>query len=263
MIELTVNGKKYKVPGKYEEITLRHAIVMSEADPEDDGLTILSKFVPIPIEDLRQLPLKQKEKEIEFFITQMLELWKEVNAEDLDMSLVDAFTLGKEKFIVPKDLGNQIIGQWQDANKIAKDHQNNLTKFIPWLCAIYCLKEGEQYNGGVVQERAQGLMLELPYFIGLKIHTFFLLRSKEYKAFSRQYFQEDDHMKNQLLVSMSLIESMENMQSLSDSLKTSESSKPSTASSKKPQTSPSTMPTSGSSYKQTTKSSEKSTTKQH
>lgn len=187
MIALTIYGKEYKVPSDIREISIDQYINCFESGTDLHEVEFLSSLGNIPIKEVERL----KKKDIQFFVYQVAEFIKESKDKiDADAVCPPQLTIDSQDYIVPKDLGTLSSGQWYSATKIMKDYEGEMGKFMKRLCAIYCLKKGEEFHDASVDlDQRIKMMGEVKFIEAFKIHCFFLQSGSGYLQDFQRHFQ--------------------------------------------------------------------------
>ncbi len=186
MIDFKLKGKKYKIPSKIEELTIRQYLDIIKTDSDSD---LLSKLGGIPIEDIKTC----NQKEVSFFIHQLSEMFNDIkDIDEKDMPL--SFRINDSRYWICQDIANASWGRWEDCRKYMKQYADNIEEYFPYLLSIYSLKKEEKYDSSILNERVEQFK-DLPYVLGLKMHAFFLTSNQEYLNVISLYLKEKRELK--------------------------------------------------------------------
>lgn len=183
MIEITLGTKKYKVPSKLEEVSLRQYQALKEES--EDTIEAFSKFSKIPLKQLK----KASQEEVLYFISQLGDMLQEINIETLKKDPIKEFKVKRKKFYPLPNVDKQSMGRYLDCSSYMKALQEQEYLFYPYLMAIYCPKKEEEYDfdGDQLEARAE-LMRDLPVITALTVCAFFLNNSKNFAHDFQVYF---------------------------------------------------------------------------
>lgn len=120
-----------------------------------------------------------KKKEVDFAVYVLLK-----NINDLEIDFND-YTFGEFNFST--SIAEATLNQWTDCVSIMKKYENDYESALPYIMAIYCLKDGEKYDFNKLQERAE-YFDERPYIDGLRFTAFFLTSDKNFLNAMINYF---------------------------------------------------------------------------
>lgn len=156
-ITITLNNIKIEreVPTSWDEVKFHQFIKVMKA--KENFAEVLSVFVDIPAETLEKAKIINIDKLIQVF-----------GFLKTEVPMIKPKTiLGYE---VPKDLGFETIGQFQDLKKAASESKG--PEKFPLMCAIYCTKP---YDWKVAEEK-QNEFLNAPATEVLALGNFTLVK---------------------------------------------------------------------------------------
>ncbi len=185
MIDLTIGSKTYRHPSKLEEVTLDQWIKLKAVQPEEDGYDNLrgfSAFADIPLGVLKKAP----KKDMAFYILQLTELLSDANMDE--RTPLTKFKIGKYRYNVEQSLDDASVGQYIDCTHYMKILPEE--EYLPYMMAIYCLRNNESYDDIDLQERVKE-MRRAKVMVGLNVNAFFLNSSKDYLRDFQLYSEEN------------------------------------------------------------------------
>jgi hypothetical protein len=132
---VTINGKMYKIPQSWEDITVRKYLdLRGLSEISYNEADFLSIMLDCPVKDI----LKNEDVDFEFEIFSQLE-WYRTKPIDLEkLILPSSIKIGDKDFKVTKDIGYKSYGQkvaLQDRIKISANADP--IEVIPYAIAIY------------------------------------------------------------------------------------------------------------------------------
>jgi len=168
MKTIKFNEKEYEVPTKWEEVTLRDQMVVSEIQDSETyikSIALLAGYCRLPVNELKKANITE--------VTKLFELLSFVNTP-MQEEPISTFRYKGEEWNVHDTLLN---GEFQDfiaVETIMKNNGNNVYKSLPMLIAILAKKHGEHLDDyeDQLNERAEFFM-ELPITIANSLAVFF------------------------------------------------------------------------------------------
>jgi hypothetical protein len=188
-----------KIPTTADEISIAQYRALMK---EEDYLKQLAILTNLPEEEIK----KQKKKEIDFAVYMLLK-----NLENVDLKVGDTKV---NEYDFSRGIGEGTMAQWSDCEAMMKQYKNDFESALPFIMAIYCLKDGEEYDYTKITERA-AYFDSCSYASGLRFTAFFLTKDKSFLNALQNYFPQ-----HQLLMYkqdiVKLQESMEVLSRLND-----------------------------------------------
>lgn len=188
-----------KIPTSANDITIKQ---YREFVKETDYIKQIAILTGCSEEEVK----KVKKKELDFAMYMLRK-----NMDNLDLKVRDT-QVGEYNFSV--GIAEASMNQWSDCLGMMKQYENDFESALPYIMAIYCLKEGEIYDYTKISERA-AYFDNRPYADGLRFTAFFLSRDSDFMNAMINYFP------NHLLLTykqviLKLQENMELLQHLRD-----------------------------------------------
>lgn len=182
MIELQVGKKKYKIPSKIEEVTLRQWQDLNNTEEDKTEVESFANFSGIPFSKLK----KANTKEVLYFIHQLNEMLSVENIGEPETPT--SFKVKGVEYIVDQDIDNLPMAQYLDCTAYMQRLQGKEHEFYPYMMAIYCLKKGEKYSftGDTLEKRAE-IMRDCSFLEAYSINLFFLITSEVFRNATLQY----------------------------------------------------------------------------
>lgn len=190
MFEVVIDKKIYSHPSRVEEITLQHWVDLNSE--KEDEIKAFSAFSGIPHKLLLQCP----KKDVLEHLNRSRRLLSDTS-KLVDQEPPQSFKIGKSTYYVNQDLDGAPMSQYLDCTHYMKFFKENQTEFFPYMMAIYCLREGEEYNGeGYDIEKRAKIMRKAMAVDAVTINAFFLHGSQDYANNFNAYFQANQAPNN-------------------------------------------------------------------
>lgn len=162
-----------KIPQTANDITIKQYRALLK---ETDYIKKISILTGCSEEEVK----KVKKKELDFAMYIFLK-----NLDNVDLRVEDT-QVGEYNF--KTGIAEGTMNQWSDCLAIMKKYENDFESALPYIMAIYCLKEGEAYDYTKLEERA-AYFDNRPYTDGLRFTAFFLTDDKDFLSVMINYFQ--------------------------------------------------------------------------
>lgn len=161
-----------KIPISANDITIKQ---YRELVKETDYIKQIAILTGCSEEEVK----KVKKKELDFAMYMLRK-----NMDNLDLKVGDT-QVGEYNFSV--GIAESSMNQWSDCLGIMKQYENDFESALPYIMAIYCLKEGESYDYTKIIERA-AYFDNRPYADGLRFAAFFLTNDSDFLNAMINYF---------------------------------------------------------------------------
>lgn len=161
-----------KIPTSANDITIKQYRELTKETDYIKQIAILTGCSEAEIK-------KVKKKELDFAMYMLKK-----NMENMDLKVGDT-SVGDYNFAI--GLGEGTMAQWSDCEAMMKQYENDFESALPYLMAIYCLKEGESYDYTKINERVAYFDAR-PYADGLRFTAFFLTNDSDFMTAMTNYF---------------------------------------------------------------------------
>ncbi len=173
MKTIILNNKKYIIPEKWDEVTLKQQMKVSEDNdkitiPDLKKFAILSGYCNIPIEELKHAKL-----------TELTELFKNMAFinEELPNKPIIEFDFNGKHYYAGQNLAEMEFQDFVSIENIIHEHSGNTYNALPTILAIMCKQKKdngvlESLDDYDVQQRAKEFE-ELPLVTAHNLSLFF------------------------------------------------------------------------------------------
>lgn len=134
MKEIILNNKKYIIPEKWDEVTLKQQMKVSKDDaaitiPELKKFSILSGYAGIPLTELKKAKL-----------TDLTELFKSIAFinEDIPTKPIIEFDFNGKHYYAGQNLAEMEFQDFVSIENIIHEHSGNTYNALPTILAIMC-----------------------------------------------------------------------------------------------------------------------------
>lgn len=155
----------FSIPEGWSELTLE---TFEKIKEDSNALEVFSFLSGLDIEFIKLCDVK----EVEFIVSQLDDLFKEKDLEDLK-EVVGSFKVKGRTFVLPTDILSIKAGQYWDIKKVEELYKGKPIEAVRALISYLAIEEGKEYDYKDVEEKLE-LFKELTVELGFKIRSFFL-----------------------------------------------------------------------------------------
>lgn len=175
MKEIVFNNKKYSIPQKWEEVSVRmiiRAAELSEILEEAPIVAIITAYTGIPIEDLKA----NRATEVNLIMENMDFIIKQYVPKPRT-----SFNFKGVEYSCASDIVDISFEDWVSVQTALYNYREEEYKVLPKLIAILCKKDKESLSDFDLNERTE-LFMDLPMTYAKDIEGFFLHSLNAYKS---------------------------------------------------------------------------------
>jgi len=180
---INFNDSNYQCPEKWEEVTLRMILKVSELSellPESPMIAIISGYVGIPVESIKSSNIS-KVNEIVSILSFISEPYVPVPTNE--------FTLYGKRYSTIPDLAETEFQDWLSIQTIMYNNKENPVRGLPRILAVYCKLPGEKLDDINMNERSE-LFMDLPITSAKDVEGFFLSSQLVWKQITQLFSKE-------------------------------------------------------------------------
>jgi len=155
----------FSIPEGWSELTLE---TFEKIKEDSNALEVFSFLSGLDIEFIKLCDVK----EVEFIVSQLDDLFKEKDLEDLK-EVVGSFKVKGRTFVLPTDILSIKAGQYWDIKKVEELYKGKPIEAVRALISYLAIEEGKEYDYKDVEDKLE-LFKDLTVELGFKIRSFFL-----------------------------------------------------------------------------------------